>query len=311
MLRRILVVVGVLGVLLAGMVYLRSGGNVVVRGLPMGETSAPSAPFEFRVFMYNVQARPYFDDVKEKLPKISPLLNGFDIVGIEECFKEHELLWAGANYPNKVHFGSLVRPWKITNSGLATLTRLPMGEVLFDHYPHNLGELQNRVASKGIMLARLDAGGYPLDFYLTHMEAGGLPEAQVSRMAQAKQVVEFVTRNSPPEHAVLLCGDFNMMPLRKEKSPKEYSPGHFDSEADLHGRTAAFMVMYEGLGLRDASDELFGPTKDDIERYLFRAPKGVTMTALSLEADSTTFRREDGSSLSDGSPFIARFRLSR
>lgn len=301
-----------LAVLLGGIVLLRSGGDVVQRGLAdAGGTPSPTpgAPFEFRALIYNVQSRPWLDDAKEKLPKISPLLNGFDVVGIEECFQQYPLLWAGADYPNKAYFGRLSYPWKLANSGLSTLTRLPMGEVVMEHY-RKQGEFQNTIASKGIMLTRLNAGGYPLDFYLTHMEAGDTPAAQVARMAQAEQVVEFVTRHSPAEHAVLLAGDFNMMPLRPQKQPKDYSPAHFTDEADLRGRTAAFQVMYEGLGLRDASDELFGPVRDDIERFLFRAPKGARMEALRLEQDHVRFKRTDGSPLSDGAPYLVQFRLS-
>lgn len=298
-------------VVLAGVIALvRSGGDVVSRDLPKssGNSPAPAAPFEFQALIYNVQARPWLDDAKEKLPKISPLLNGHDIVGIEECFQQYELLWGQAEYPNKAYFGSLSYPWKLANSGLSVLSKLPMGDVEMEHY-RKQGEFQNRIASKGILLTRLDAGGFPLDFYLTHMEAGDRPEAQVARMAQAKQVVEFVTKHSPKEHAVLLAGDFNMMPLRPSKAPKDYSPAHFSDEADLAGRTAAFQVMFEGLGLRDASDELFGPVRDDIERFLFRAPAGGKMEALSLGQDHEHFKRPNGSSLSDGSPYIVRFRI--
>jgi endonuclease/exonuclease/phosphatase family metal-dependent hydrolase len=280
----------------------------VMLGLRLGKSDG-TAPFEFSAIIYNVQSRPYLDDAREKLPKISPLLNGFDIVGIEECFQQHHLLWGQAQYPNKVYFGRLSYPWKLANSGLSVLTRLPIGDVEMEHFRSN-GELQNRVASKGIMVTRLDAGGYPLDFYLTHMEAGATPAAQKARMAQAQQVVDFVTRHSPPERGVLLAGDFNMMPLRPGKAPADYSPKHFYDEADLAGRTAAFEVMQEGLQLRDASDEVFGPVKDEIERFLFRAPAGVTMETLEWKV-LDTFKRPDGSRLSDGAPFFVRFRMSR
>jgi len=301
-------VVATLGVILV----VRSGGDEVVRGLPDATAAtapSPTSAFEFTSIIYNVQSRPWLDDAREKLPKISPLLNGYDIVGIEECFQRHPLLWGEADYPNKAYFGRLSYPWKLANSGLSVLTRLPMGAVEMEHY-RKQGEFQNRIASKGIMLTRLNAGGYPLDFYLTHMEAGDRGEAQMARMDQALQVVDFVKRHSPETHAVLLAGDFNMMPLRPAKTPKEYSPAHFTDEADLKGRTAAFQAMYEGLNLRDASDELYGPVRDDIERFLFRAPTGAKMEAVSLTQDHEHFKRADGSPLSDGSPYIVRFRLS-
>jgi endonuclease/exonuclease/phosphatase family metal-dependent hydrolase len=294
---------------LAGVTLLRWGQDDIVLGLPPGDSGGEKTATEFTLLSYNVQARPWLDDAGEKLPKIAPLLDGYDVVALQECFQQHRLVWAGTSHPNKVHFGRLAHPFKLAGPGLALLSRLPVGAVVTEHFTRN-GELQNRVASKGIALVRVHAGGWVVDVYNTHMEAGGRPEAQPARMAQALQVVDFVTRHSPPAHGVVLCGDFNMMPLRPEKAPEDYRPGHFDNLEDLAGRTAAFQAMFEGLGLRDASDELFGPTRDDIERFLFRAPEGGVMTPLSLEQDTNRFRRADGSSLSDGSPYIARFRLA-
>lgn len=296
-------------VAIAGLILFRWGHDDIVLGLPHTDGDTARVTTAFSIITYNVQCRPWLDDAREKLPKIAPLLRDYDIVALQECFQQHHLLWAGTPHPNKVRFGRLAHPFKLADSGLALLSRLPVGAVATEHFSRQ-GELQNRVASKGIALMRVHTGGWTIDVYNTHMEAGGRPEAQPARMAQALQVVDFVTRHSPPAHAVILCGDFNMMPLRPEKRPEEYSPGHFDSVDDLRGRTAAFQAMFEGLGLRDASDELFGPTRDDIERFLFRAPEGARMTAITLDQDTTRFRREDGSHLSDGSPYIARFEIA-
>ena len=62
-----------------------------------------------------------------KFPKISPLLNAYDVVLIQECFVRHDLLSAQANFPNKAYFGRPA-PGKGVNSGLSVLTRLPMGK---------------------------------------------------------------------------------------------------------------------------------------------------------------------------------------
>lgn len=296
-----------LGVLVAG--GLRSGGDVVERGVPMPAVAATPSEATFTVVTYNVQARPWMDDAQEKLPKISPLLAGFDIVANQECFHQRALLWESAKYPNRAYFGNLAHPFKLVNSGLSLMGRLPMGEVVMEHYAKQ-GEWQNRISSKGVVMARFAVAGWTVDVYNTHMEAGGLPAAQPARMAQALQMVDMVKRYSPPAHGFIVTGDFNMMPLRKDKTPEQYSPGHFDSIEDLHGRTAAFQAMIEGLGARDASDELFGPVHDDIERFLFRAPEGAVMTPLSLRQDTTNFVRADGSRLSDGNPYIAEFRIA-
>jgi len=283
--------------------------NVIVRGLTAGAASIPSTPTEVSLLSYNIQTRPILDDAKEKLPKISPRLKGYDVVAIQECFQRHDLLWAGTDYPNRVYFGRPSAPWKVANSGLSVLTRLPMSAVEMIHYRH-VGELQNMLASKGALMVRLHVGRAAIDFYDTHMEAGDTDAAQRARLGQAAELVAFVKSNSPPSHAVILAGDFNMGPFRAGKGWRDYRPNHYASEKDMKSRTSAFKHVREVLALRDMLDELFGPVNDDIERYLFRNGTGCHLEPLACQRDNVNFRREDGSSLSDGSPLVARFRVT-
>ncbi|MFO0949166.1 MAG: endonuclease/exonuclease/phosphatase family protein [Planctomycetota bacterium] len=280
----------------------------VVRGLGLGSAPRKDQAVEITIASYNVQCRPRIDDAAEKLPKISPLLNRFDVVLIQECFHGHALLWSRATFPNKVYFG---RPAKnrVTNSGLSILTRLPMGEAEMEHF-RSVGEFQNRLASKGILLVRTSVAGIPLDVYDTHMEAGHSQAAQRARLDQARHMVEFVAKHSPAGHAVIVMGDFNMGPRRAGKNWKEHTPCHYNSEEDFVHRTAAYQVMFDGLKAKDASDVLHGPTDDGIERLLFREGTLCKMEPLSCGFDGETFRRENGTSLSDGSPLIVRLRIS-
>lgn len=301
----------VLALLAASMLLLamQRGSNDIVLGLIPPPGSPGDGPVEFSVMTYNIQTRPWLDDAREKLPLISPLLNGFDVVAIQECFQRHDLLWAGANYPNKAYFGAYSRPWKLANSGLSMMAGLPVKEVVAEHY-EDTGELQNRVASKGIQLMRVVVNGLPVDVYNTHMEAGDRPEAQEARSGQARQVVRFVNAQSPPDHSVIITGDFNMAPVRPGKVWDASARGHYSSEADMTSRAASFEIMREGLALSDADDVLCGPVKEDIERFLYRPGAGHVLEPVEVTCDSTTYRRSDGSQLSDGCPKIARFRIA-
>lgn len=303
--RRLSGVLAVVGVVLLLFVALRSGGDVSV--------IAPAAatmplPIEFAVATYNVQARPWLDDAQEKLPQISARLTGKDFFAIQECFQRFDLLAAQSGYPSHAYFGRLAAPWKLANSGLAAFTRLPVEGYVMEHFRQQ-GEFQNRIASKGILLTRLRLGGLPVDLYNTHMEAGDRPEAQRARAAQAQQMIEFVRRNSPLEHSVIVVGDFNMGPLRPAKTFAQYSPCHYSDQTDLEARTAAFEQMRGGLALRDAQDEVLGPVDDGIERFLFRAGVGHQLVPLSWHHEAEAYRRADGSALSDGAPSVVRFRL--
>jgi endonuclease/exonuclease/phosphatase family metal-dependent hydrolase len=291
--------------------YGRMGTNHVELGNAGGGVvpAVSQEAVEFDVVSYNVQCRPWFDDAAEKLPQLAPLLAAYDVVAVQECFQRYDLLVHGAGHPHWAYFGRLYRPWKLANAGLATLSRLPVDAVVFHHFGV-AGELQDRVASKGIVLTRLRAGGHTVDLYNTHMEAGHSPSAQAARMDQARQVVTFVSEHSPATHSVIITGDFNMNPPRPGKTWTAYTPCHAFSAYDMEHRTAAFAVLQEGLGLRDAYDTLEGPVNDDIERFLFRAGLGHTLEPIFTRVEGEAFRRPDGSSLSDGSPKVARFRVA-
>lgn len=282
--------------------------NAIVIGLPAETATSPSGPFEFLIASYNVQCRPFFDQPKEKLPKISPLLNRFDVVLIQECFTRHDLLWGEATFPNKIYFGSRANATKAIGSGLSILSRLPVREAVMEHF-RDVGELQNRPASKGILMARLLLGDLMLDVYNTHMEAGATDAAHRAQMGQARQMVELVNKSSPPEHAVIVMGDFNIGPLRPGKGWQDYTPNHYSDERDMVARTAAFEVMRDGLELKDAADIVLGSVDDGIERLLYRDGTRCRMEPLSCTTDDT-FRRPDGSRLSDGAPKVVRMRVT-
>lgn len=278
----------------------------VIRGLPISKAPVPRAT-EFVIASYNVQTRPFLDRPKDKLPLISERLGIYDVVLIQECFTRHDLLWARADFPNKTYFGRLAGSDRLTNSGLSILSRLPMGETIGEHFRVN-GELQNRAASKGMLLARLQAGGISIDVCDTHMEAGDSSAAQQARRKQALQVVEFVTRHSPREHALILMGDFNMGPARPGLSLREF--GHYSSEEDRKERTATFELMRSSLGLRDAADEVLGKRDHGIERLLFRDGENAHLTPLAVHVEHKRFCRDDGSPLSDGSPLVVRMKVT-
>ncbi|MBI1320448.1 MAG: hypothetical protein GC168_16100 [Candidatus Hydrogenedens sp.] len=308
MIKRIALAVG--AVLLVGVLLVlifRWGVDETIIELPAEADAAPAAT-EFTIASYNVQSRPWLDDIEYNLTRISPKLNAFDVALIQECFDRHDLLWGEADFPNKDYFGRLNVPWKPVGPGLSILTREPVAGTEHLHY-RAVGEFQNQLAAKGIQLVRLRIGGMPVDVYNTHMEAGDLPEAHVARHAQSREVAAFIAAQSPPEHAVILGGDYNMGPIQ-DRPFDPNNRGHYTDATDRDGRASAFAIMPDTLGLRDAQIELDdGAIVEDIERFLFRDGTHVALAPLSLSRDDT-FVDEGGQRLSDGAPLVARFRIA-
>jgi endonuclease/exonuclease/phosphatase family metal-dependent hydrolase len=127
---------------------------------------------------------------------------------------------------------------------------------------------------------------------------------------QADELVAFVQAHSPAGHSVMVHGDFNMSPARPGRAWQDYSPNHYASEGDMLARTAVFSGIMDQLSLADASDTLFGPTMDYIDRVLFRAGDGAEVEPLEWRDNGERFVDSAGEPLSDSAPVSVRFRLT-
>lgn len=302
-----------------GMLLVRGTGELLIETAPADADAYRQGglPVEFTACTYNVQGRPLLDDTQGKFPEIGRRLEPFDIIGVQECFTDHDYLWGTMEHPVKVYDGTLRSRFKLVGSGLGTAGRFVLIESERMHFTTK-GERQNRPASKGILLTRFDIGGHTLDVYNTHMEAGSSPDAVEARYQQVEELVAFVHENSPPAHSVIFLGDFNMRPLRAHHGPDEQD-----------SKRIGFQRMMEGLGegFLDASDEINGipgpmteenrdapwrrrpGANEDVDRILFRAGEGVTLEVLDWHKHREEFYR-DGEPLSDHDPVSARFRLA-
>ena len=292
----------VIVILITGWLWWRMGSIEVV----LNETLLKTLPTtgdtaEFTIMTYNVQARPLFDDSKQKFKFISPLMNAYDICAFQECFKDHHLLWEATEHPVKLYHATLKHPFKVVGSGLSILGKFPLEKtdgINFD----SQGDGQNRPASKGVLMARFLVQGMPVDVYTTHIAAGKHEASMRAKFEQSDEIIRFINQTSPPENAVILLGDFNMRPSR----------GPEDREANKNNpKVMGFDYLVKGLNLRDASDEINGPVGTEIDRILFRPGNGQTMTPLRWQHDGPEFYGPDGEPLSDHEPVIVKFKLEK
>lgn len=301
--RRWFVVLVLLVATAAGGLWVRTLGDVEVRvdEGALQTVASGTGPAEFTILTYNVQARPVFDDSKHKFKFISPLLNRFDICAFQECFKDRYRLWKEAMHPVKTYHSALKHPFELVTSGLSILGKFPLRAVDGINFKEE-GDGQNWPASKGVLLAQFDVHGLPLDVYTTHIAAGGHEASLRAKHEQGDDIIEFVREKSPSDHAVILLGDFNMRPSRgpEDKEKNKDNP-----------KVTGFDRIVSALGLRDASDEINGPTGTEIDRVLFRPGTGHAMRVLSWQCDDPAFYDPDGKPLSDHEPVFVRFQLAK
>jgi endonuclease/exonuclease/phosphatase family metal-dependent hydrolase len=248
---------------------------------------------------YNVHGLPDAltgDDGEARMNAIAPLLERFDVIGLQETFDvdKHALLTAQSTHPVHEWFDELVDDTRFYGSGLAVLARdAELEQVQEQHYAECYGTIDNSsdcLASKGFQRVRLDlGGGAMLDVYNTHHEAGGGEEDEAVRATQVDEVLAAMAEHSAG-HAILFMGDTNLR------------PGDPPDDEQL--------ARYAAAGLRDACLELACPETDHIDRFFVRDGDTVQLT-VEAWANEPDFFDDDGVPLSDHPAISTQIRWER
>lgn len=267
----------------------RASGDDVLPGPSTAEPAdggaAGDAPASlagvFTILDYNVHGLPSFitgDDTPGRMRLIGPLLDDFELVGLQEDFDaaNHALLTAASTYPYEAYFADPL-PNRLYGPGLTALSAYPVVETYHQHYSVCFGELigpglTDCVASKGFQVLRMQLSAAPggeLDVYNTHMDAGGGAEDQHAREVQIDELLHAMLGYSA-ERALVFVADTNASPAQLER-------------------------LVVGAGLRDACEVVDCPEPGRIERILVRGSR-------ELEVSVTQWRNEPAFVDSAGTP---------
>lgn len=234
-------------------------------------------PLTFSVLTYQVQSAS-----SENMPVIGHKLDDFDIAGIQGCFAQCESLLNAAHHPNKYYFNERPSWWHRSNSGLASLSNFPLIEVKKLHYKAQVN-LVNDDTSKGILLMRYDVNGHILDLYNTQMQPGEEKLNAAARQFQTLELVQYVGLESPPEHTVILIGDFNMSGTKPTIKSK--------------------------LNLQDPAESLHGWLDNQFDRVLFRSGSNTVFKPIAWKDMSEVFVDAGGVPLAASAPIAVHFSL--
>lgn len=240
---------------------------------------------ELTVLSYNVAGVPFGlsrSDPGRNVPLISPLLNRFDLVLIQESFGYTRQLMSAATHPFR--YGP---PAGIFNDGLALLSRAPTGAVARQRWRlcHGLlGAGSDCLASKGFSVTSLElARGAEVHVYNLHMDSGRDRLDHLARAAQAVQLLdELATRSAGA--AVIVGGDTNLA-LAQDRAVER---------------------LLERGGLTDVCQAL-GCGEPRIDRIFYRGSSELELRALSWKIDPS-FVDSQGQPLSDHEAIAVRIR---
>jgi hypothetical protein len=267
---------------------------------------------DFLALSYNVAGLPQGisgSDPEINTPIIAPLLNGYDLVVLQETWKTpdpnplepfrvyHEILEDGSLHPFKSPSMPLPfrtdprRPQAIVSDGLNTFSRFPFDEIVRVMWDGCHNSAADCLALKGFTMARMTiAPGVVVDVYDLHMEAGGDPEDDVLRDQGVTQLSNFIQSNSAGR-PVIVGGDFNL---------------HTNAEPD----SSQFQRLLAETGVLDVCAALSCPEPGRIDKFLFRSGGNVTLTPLTWHFETDVFVRDGDVPLSDHEALAVRFAWS-
>ncbi len=284
--------------------------------LGMGLAPAGASAGSFSVLTYNVAGLPQGTN-PDQFPavntvKISPKLDAYDLVLVQEDFWYHDDLVSRVDHPYRSEKDTGGRdPYYIgLGDGLNTLSRSPFDgftRVMWNDCSGYFDMGSDCLAPKGFSFARHTlAPGAEIDVYDLHADAGSAAEDLAARAGNLRQLQAFIEVTSAGR-AVLVMGDFNSRYTRSGDILPELlaATGLMDVwvERVRGGSTPAL-----GDPLRiGCDDDPSGPDCETIDKILYRSGSNVVLTPFSYAVLAAEFVDEQGAPLSDHDPTAAVF----
>jgi hypothetical protein len=273
----------------------------------------------FSVITYNVAGLPAIlsgskPDVNTI--QISPLLEPYDLVLVQEDFIYHRDLIAHVTHPHRSVPDQSARP-PLTfglGDGLNTLSRSPFSGfqriTWIDCFGGFDGFGADCLTPKGISFARheLEPGVF-LDVYNLHADAGSDEDSLAARRSNLSQLADVIEMLSAG-NAVLVAGDFNSRYTREGDILPELLAAAQLSDAWIELARGG-SVPPVGPSLSDGCDsDPSGPACERVDKILYRSSAALRLEPVALDVPTEIFQDAVGDPLSDHDPVTAIFRYT-
>lgn len=241
--------------------------------------------------------------------KMSPLLNDYDIIAVQEDFAYHRDLLKDLTHP----YFTTTRGNPPFGDGLNFISRFPFDDIDRQTWNKRYGIFHyenDQLTSKGFLYSQfiLEPGVY-VDIYTLHTDAGDDLGSYKARRDNINQIANYIKTNSNG-NAVIVMGDTNS---RYTRSVDNFETslllecGLKDPWIELVRNGS---VPFDGDALKDDSNRN-GPNFEVVDKVFYRSSKSVTLTPVSYRLEDTKFVDEKGAQLSDHYPIIVRFQYTK
>lgn len=280
--------------------------------------AAPTAAGTFSVLTYNVAGLPQglsSSHPEVNTVQISPRLEAYDLVLVQEDFWYHDDLVSQVSHPHRSEPIQTARPPFPfgLGDGLNTLSRSPFTDFTRVTWTDCFGGLEgfgsDCLTPKGFTFARheLEPGVF-LDVYDLHADAGGDEGSLAARRSNLRQLADFIATHSAGR-AVLVAGDLNSRYTRADDIVSELlaAVGLTDVWLEL---VRGGDLPPVGPALTDGCDaDPAGAACERIDKILYRSSDRLRLEPLAYDVPADWVDAA-GEQLSDHHPVSALFRYT-
>lgn len=231
------------------------------------------------------------------MPLISPLLNAYDVVNIQEDFAYHDILYKQITLPYKTKYEAKAS----FGDGLNTVSKIPLLDFRRIKWHSCFGT--DCLTPKGFSYGRLriNENTY-IDLYNVHCNAGSDNGSMTARRSNIIQLANYIQNNSA-NNAIILMGDFNCRYTRTGDNIRKIdSLSLKDIWIELIRNNN--VPEQNGNSLTNCNNPTH-PECEVVDKIYYRGSNQIMLSAIKFQLDSTLFYDKDGMPLSDHLPMFA------
>ncbi len=231
---------------------------------------------------------------------ISPLLNAYNVVNIQEDFAYHDSLYRQIKLPYKSKYVADV----VLGDGLNTVSTIPF--VDFKRIKWNQCNGTDCLTPKGFSYCRLRFNeDVYVDLYNVHCNAGSDAADLAARRNNILQLCAYMDANSVG-NAIILMGDFNCRYTRSGDNIREVdNRGLKNVWVEL--LRSNVLPLQDDNSLMDCAPNATNATCEVVDKIYYRSSSKITLTPTFYKLDGAEFFDVDGDPLSDHRPMNAKF----
>ena len=259
----------------------------------------------FNILSYNVGGLPEIisSSKPSKYTKlISPKLNDYDIVNVQEDFGYNDDLTSQLKLPYRTSFTGNVP----LGNGLMTFSNFPLYMTSNEKWKDTHGIIEDgadQMIPKGFCYSSVEIKpGYFIDIYNIHTDADTDEESMAARRSNMAQLSEYINNVSAGK-AVIVFGDTNSRYTREGDDfyelllkPRGLKDAWIENVMDGIIPQKGESMMVSDLGQKG----------EVVDKIFFRSGKNIQINASTFKILFTEFTDDEGNQLSDHYPITSR-----